>query len=81
VQREGEAVKTTQGDTVIAALKRKPHTYAEMLAIPGGGCCCWKRAAEAIEQPRNHGWEIKIGRRWVAGHDYLTTWQVVKVKR
>jgi hypothetical protein len=80
VQREGEAVKATQGDIVIAALKRKPHTYAEMLAIPGGGICPWKRAAEGIEQYRHTGWTIKLARRWVAGHDYLTTWQVVKVK-
>ena len=73
-------MKTTQGDIVIAALKRHPHTYAQMLAIPGGGICPWKRAAESIEQYRHTGWTIKLGKRWVAGHDYLTTWQVVRVK-
>jgi hypothetical protein len=73
-------VKATQGDTVIRALKRKPHTYAEMLSIPGGGICPWKRAAEAIDQHRHTGWRIDIGRRWVFGHEYLTTWRVVRTK-
>lgn len=74
-------MRQTQGDTVIAALKKRPLTYAEMLAIPGGGCCPWRRGAECIAQPRHHGWKIDIGRRWVAGHDYLTTWRVVRVKK
>ena len=73
-------MKRTQGDTVIAALKKRPHTYAEMLSIVGGGICPWKRAAEAIEQYRHTGWKIDIGRCWVAGHEYLTTWRVVRVK-
>lgn len=73
-------MKATQGDKVIRALKRKPHTYAEMLAIPGGGICPWKRAAEAIGQSRHCGWRIEIGRRWVEGHEYLTTWRVVRNK-
>ena len=71
-------MKQPQGDLVIAALKRRPHTYADMLCVYGAGNSPWKRAAEAIEQPRHAGWRIDIGKRWVAGHEYLTTWRVVK---
>ena len=71
-------MKQTQGDIVIAALKRRPHTYAEMIAIYGAGCCPWRRASECIDLPRHAKYRIDIGKRWVAGHEYLTTWRVVK---
>lgn len=71
-------MKQTQGDIVIAALKRRPHSYAEMLAIYGAGCSPWRRCVEALDQPRHAKFRLDIGKRWVAGHEYLTTWRVVK---
>lgn len=74
-------MKQTQGDTVIEALKKRPLTYAEMLAIPGGGICPWKRCAEALDQPRNAKYRLDIGKRWVYGPGWLKTWRVVRVKK
>jgi hypothetical protein len=68
-------MKLTQGDIVIRALKRRPHTYSEMLDL-GAGNSPWKRCDEALGQIRHHGWHLVKGRRWVAGHEYLTTWAV-----
>lgn len=62
----------TQGRLLIEKLKRKPHTYGQMLAI-GISVCPWKRIKEALcidEQI------FKAKNR-----QGLMTWLVVKVYR
>lgn len=39
----------TQGRQIIAALKRKPHTYMEMLML-GVSVSPWKRAVESLRE-------------------------------
>ena len=62
-------MKRTQGRTVIAALKRRPLTYAGMLAL-GAGLSPWKRAVEALAQ----GEQIVRA----VGADGLVRWRVVQ---
>lgn len=63
--------KTTQGRTVIEALKRRPMTYMEMLAL-GVSTSPWRRCAEAL-QP---GEKLVKGKRYIQPGQYLTTWSV-----
>lgn len=59
----------TQGRCVIEALKRKPHTYAQMLAL-GVSLSPWKRVGECLR----HGESlVKAPNR-----QGLTTWRVVR---
>lgn len=63
---------TTQGRELIARLKRKPHTYLDML----GYCVStspWKRVAECLRP----GEQLVKGRK-LAGGRHLTTWRVVE---
>ena len=62
----------TQGRLVIAALKRKPHTYADMLALRVG-LSPWKRASECL-----HDHEQIIRAK---GKDGLVRWRVVAATR
>ena len=64
--------KLAQGRRVIAALKRRPHTYAEMLAL-GCGLSPWKRAPECLLDSE------KIIR--AVGTDDLVRWRVVACKK
>lgn len=65
--------KTTQGQRVFAALKRRPLTYAGMLALHCGNSP-WKRCIEHI---RNHApdWTVK---REVNKRDGLVRWRAVR---
>lgn len=72
---------------IVALLKRKPCTYAEMMA-PGGkiiSTCPHKRVKEWLGSAANDApmpvYELKTGRRWIEGSRYLTTWRLVRVKR
>lgn len=68
--------------TIVALLKRKPCTYAEMMA-PGGkiiSTCPQKRALEWLGTPAAKGWDLRKGRRWIEGSRYLTTWRLVRAK-
>lgn len=65
------ATKQTQGRKIIAALKRKPHTYMEMLAY-GWSISPWKRAVEGLAEHE----AIVKGKR-----DGLTTWRVISATR
>lgn len=61
----------TQGRTLIAALRKRPHTYLDMLAH----CVStspWKRIAETLRPTE----KLVKGTRRV-GDRYLTTWRVV----
>lgn len=60
----------TQGRCVIAALKRRPHTYMEMLAL-GVSTSPWKRATECLR----FGEIIDKG----TNKRGLTTWRVLKL--
>lgn len=61
----------TQGRLVLAALRRRPLTYAGMLAL-GVGLSPWKRAVESLDESRER---IERKKR----RDGLITWRVVKV--
>jgi hypothetical protein len=64
-------MNTTQGRELIARLKRKPHTYLDML----GYCIStspWKRVLETLLP----GEQIVKGSRRCGGKK-LTTWRVV----
>lgn len=63
----------TQGRLLVAALMRRPHTYAEMLAL-GAGCSPWKRLPETLKLFPN----LRIEKGEKRG---LVTWRVVKVKQ
>lgn len=65
-------VYATQGRLLIAALKRKPHTYMQMLAH-GVSVCPWKR----IEESLRGGEEVKKGKT----RDGLVTWRVIQPTR
>ena len=65
-------MKQTQGRRIIAALKCKPHTYMEMLAL-GISVCPWKRCLESL---RGEEW-VSFGMRHIGGKKYLKTWRVV----
>ena len=71
----------TQGEQLASSLKRAPATYMEMLRWGISGCP-WKRLAEYLDLPENKRvWQLEKGRRWVAGHEYLTTWRIVRKPR
>jgi hypothetical protein len=59
----------TQGQIVVAALKRRWMSYSDMLAL-GISLCPWKRVPDAIP----HGYELKK-RTNAKG---LTEWRVVR---
>lgn len=61
----------TQGRLLIQELKRKPHTYLEMLAH-GVSVCPWKRVMESLSA---HEALVKGTRNG------LTTWRVVQATR
>ena len=65
-------MKQTQGRRLIAHLKRKPHTYLEMLRY-GVSVAPWMRVRESLRP----GEQIVKGKRWTGGKRYLTTWRVV----
>lgn len=64
-------VHATQGRLLIAALKRKPHTYMEMLSH-GVSISPWRRVAESL----------RADEAVVKGFNKrgLITWRVVAVK-
>jgi hypothetical protein len=65
----------TQGRQLIAALRRKPHTYGEMMQVlMWQSTSPWKRAVEALKEDE----QIVKGKRHIIGSRYLTTWRVVK---
>lgn len=67
----------SQGRQLIAHLKRKPLTYAEMMeAMKWQSCSPWKRAVESLKPDE----QIVKGKRWV-GKRYLVTWRVVKATK
>jgi hypothetical protein len=68
-------VYATQGRLLIAALKRKPHTYLDMLRH-GVSCSPWKRVTEClrddeslVKAPDKQGrttWRVIQATRWTA---------------
>ena len=62
------AIKS-QGEIVLAALRRRPHTYLEMIQLRAG-LSPWKRAAEKL----NYGEEKIVRAENAAG---LMTWKVI----
>jgi len=62
-------VYATQGRVLIAALKRRPHTYMQMLAY-GLSCSPWKRVLESL-RPEEQLVKLPNGKG-------LTTWRVVR---
>jgi hypothetical protein len=65
-------MKTTQGRRLIAALKRKPHTYLEMLLL-GISTAPWRRVMEKL-LPEEQVIRAK-------GADGLVRWRVVRATR
>ena len=61
----------TQGRVLIQALKRRAHTYGDMLAY-GISTAPWKRVTEALEPHE----AVKKGKR-----GSLVTWRVVAASR
>jgi hypothetical protein len=68
-------MKLTQGAQLAKCLKIWPSTYMEMLSY-GISTCPWRRLQEWLDLPANSKWHLVKGRRWVQGHEYLTTWTV-----
>ena len=62
----------TQGAQLVAALKRQPHTYMQMLRL-GLSTSPWKRVAETLDM-RPDLTLVKGKRKG----DGLVTWRVVK---
>jgi hypothetical protein len=62
----------TQGRLILAALKRRPLTYAAMLAL-GVGLSPWKRVKEAIRHDPE--WTIVVTTR---KRDGLVEWRAVR---
>ena len=65
----------TQGSILVEALKKRPHTYMEMLDY-GLSIAPWKRVAETLR----HRSDLKLvkGERRI-GSVRLVTWRVVQV--
>jgi hypothetical protein len=64
----------TQGALLADRLKRKPHTYLEMLRY-GLSTSPWKRVLEWLDT--HPGWRLEKGTK-AHGCDELVTWRVVK---
>lgn len=64
----------TQGALIVEQLKRRPLTYAEMLAL-GVSSCPWRRVDEWLS--RTLEWQLRKGTKAV-GRRVLTTWRVVR---
>lgn len=67
-------MNATQGMRLVRALKRKPHTYMEMLML-GVSVCPWKRLRETLRHMP--GVELVKGTNRAG----LTTWRVVTATR
>jgi hypothetical protein len=65
-------IYATQGRLLIAALKRRPHTYMDMLKH-GISCSPWKRIAESLRSE-----ECIVKRMDGQGR---TTWRVIQATR
>jgi hypothetical protein len=63
----------TQGRTLIAALKRKPHTYLEMNLL-GVSVAPHMRIVESLRLDE----KLVKGKRHIGGKRYLVTWAVKK---
>lgn len=61
----------TQGKLIVRALKRRPHTYMQMLAL-GVSVCPWRRVEEAMRLHFSDHELVKGKTR--EGH---TTWRVI----
>lgn len=61
----------TQGRLIVEALKRRPMTYMQMLAL-GVSVCPWKRVAETLRLMPE--WRLSTGKN----RRGLTTWRVVR---
>ena len=66
----------TQGACIVAALKRKPHTYGDMHAL-GLSTSPQKRVVEFLDQ--HPELQLDKGKRSVNGQE-LVTWRVKKVQ-
>jgi hypothetical protein len=64
--------KKTQGQRIAAALRRRPLSYMQMLAL-GISLCPWKRCRESLQPDES----IRKG----VNCDGLTTWAIVRNKR
>lgn len=64
-------MKTTQGRWLIAQLKRKPHTYLDLL-LYRVSVCPWKRVAETLLPDE----QIVKGKR-----GDLVTWRVTSTQK
>jgi hypothetical protein len=68
-------MRLTQGRKLIALLKRKAHTYGEMIeAMRWQSCSPWKRVSESLRP----GERLIRAKRHMGGRRYLVTWRVVK---
>ena len=68
-------MKRTQGRQLIDALRRRPMTYMEMLAL-GVSTCPHKRVRESLAAD-----EVLVKqKRWMGGTRYLVTWFVSRAK-
>lgn len=66
---------------IVAALKRRPCTYAEMMFPDPLGqlgrlasLSPQKRVAEWLQTAEGQKWRLVKGRRWRGGSKYLVTW-------
>lgn len=67
---------------IVAHLKRKSHTYAEMMLCCGHivSTSPHKRVLDWLETAEGQRWELRKGRVWMGESRYLTTWRVVRRK-
>ena len=70
---------------IVAALKKRPCTYAEMMMPHPLGqlgklvsTSPQKRVAEWLTTAEGRGYRLVKSKRWIGGRKYLVTWRLVK---
>ena len=69
-------MKMTQGAQLAREIMNRPKTTMELLSL----CistCPWKRLRE-FEMLHKDEYRLDIGKRYIGGSKYLTTWRVVR---
>ena len=72
---------------IVAALKKRPCTYAEMMMPQPLGqlgklvsTSPHRRVAEWLETAEGSKWELLKGKLWLGGKRYLVTWRLRRKK-
>lgn len=67
---------------IVAALKKRPCTYAEMMFAGRGrqahlvSTSAHRRVMEWLDTAEGSNWELLKGKLWIGGKRYLVTWRL-----